>query len=93
MLALGMGNGSVFQLVPQRFKREIGVMTGLVGMSGGVGGFYLASSLGYAKQLTGSYGAGFLVFAILAAVALVTITSVRRRWRTTWTELYGAARV
>lgn len=31
MLALGAGNGSVFQLVPQRFQREIGVMTGLVG--------------------------------------------------------------
>jgi MFS transporter, NNP family, nitrate/nitrite transporter len=44
MLALGMGNGSVFQPVPQRFKREIGVMTGLIGMSGGIGGFYLASS-------------------------------------------------
>ena len=28
-------------------------MTGLVGMAGGIGGFYLASSLGYAKQLTG----------------------------------------
>ena len=39
MLALGMGNGSVFQLVPQRFRREIGVMTGLVGMAGGIGGF------------------------------------------------------
>lgn len=93
MLALGMGNGSVFQLVPQRFKREIGLMTGLVGMSGGIGGFYLASSLGYSKQLTGSYGAGFLVFALLAALALVGISGVRRRWRTTWGELYGAARV
>jgi NNP family nitrate/nitrite transporter-like MFS transporter len=60
MLALGMGNGAVFQLVPQRFKREIGAMTGLVGMTGGIGGFYLTSSLGYSKQLTGSYQAGFL---------------------------------
>jgi MFS transporter, NNP family, nitrate/nitrite transporter len=93
MLALGMGNGSVFQLVPQRFKREIGVMTGLVGMAGGIGGFYLASSLGYAKQATGSYGPGFLVFAILAIVALISIAGVRRRWRSTWTELYGAARI
>ena len=42
MLALGMGNGAVFQLVPQRFGRDVGVMTGLVGMTGGVGGFYLA---------------------------------------------------
>jgi NNP family nitrate/nitrite transporter-like MFS transporter len=93
MLALGMGNGAVFQLVPQRFRREIGVMTGLVGMTGGLGGFYLASSLGYSKQVTGGYGAGFLVFAMLAAIALVCIATVRRRWRTTWTELYGAARV
>lgn len=93
MLALGMGNGSVFQLVPQRFRREIGVMTGLVGMTGGIGGFYLASSLGYSKQLTGSYGAGFLVFALLAATALVAISGVRRRWRTTWAAAHGAARV
>jgi NNP family nitrate/nitrite transporter-like MFS transporter len=84
MLALGMGNGAVFQLVPQRFRREIGVMTGLVGMAGGVGGFYLASSLGYSKQITGSYQAGFLVFAGLAGLALIGLTSVKTRWRTTW---------
>lgn len=84
MLAMGMGNGAVFQLVPQRFRREIGVMTGLVGMAGGIGGFYLAYSLGYSKQLTGSYQAGLLAFAGLALVALVGLTLVKIRWRTTW---------
>ena len=84
MLALGMGNGAVFQLVPQRFRREIGVMTGLVGMAGGVGGFYLASSLGYAKQFTGQYQIGFLIFAGLAILALLGLLGVKKRWRTTW---------
>jgi NNP family nitrate/nitrite transporter-like MFS transporter len=84
MLVLGMGNGAVFQLVPQRFRKEIGVMTGLVGMAGGVGGFYLASSLGYSKQLSGSYQAGFIVFAALALIALTGLTAVKTRWRTTW---------
>jgi NNP family nitrate/nitrite transporter-like MFS transporter len=84
MLALGMGNGAVFQLVPQRFRKEIGVMTGLVGMAGGVGGFYLASSLGFAKQLTGSYQIGFLIFAALALLALAGLSAVKNRWRTTW---------
>jgi NNP family nitrate/nitrite transporter-like MFS transporter len=84
MLGLGMGNGAVFQLVPQRFRREIGVMTGLVGMAGGVGGFYLASSLGISKQYFGGYQAGLLAFAGLAAVALIGLTSVKTRWRTTW---------
>ncbi len=84
MLALGTGNGAVFQLVPQRFAAEIGVMTGLVGMAGGVGGFYLASSLGIAKQYTGSFSPGFLIFAGLAVVALAGLTLVKGKWRSAW---------
>jgi len=84
MIALGMGNGAVFQLVPQRFRKEIGIMTGIVGMAGGVGGFYLASSLGFSKQITGSYSLGLIVFSLLALVALVGLTIIKNRWRTTW---------
>jgi NNP family nitrate/nitrite transporter-like MFS transporter len=84
MLAFGMGNGSVFQLVPQRFRNEIGVMTGLVGMTGGIGGFFLASSLGLAKQSTGNYQTGLIAFASLAVIALLGLTAVKSRWRTTW---------
>lgn len=84
MLALGTGNGAVFQLVPQRFRKEIGVMTGLVGMAGGIGGFYLASSLGYSKQLTGNYQLGLSIFASLAVIALIGLSFVKTRWRTTW---------
>ena len=90
MLALGTGNGAVFQLVPQRFQSEIGIMTGLVGMAGGVGGFYLASSLGFAKQFSGSFSSGFLIFAALALVALAGITLVKSKWRASWST---AARI
>ena len=41
MLCLGLGNGAVFQMVPQRFAREIGLVTGVVGAVGGIGGFIL----------------------------------------------------
>jgi NNP family nitrate/nitrite transporter-like MFS transporter len=93
MGALGMGNGAIFQLVPQRFRREIGVMTGLVGAMGGVGGFYLASSLGLSKQLTGNYQAGFLVFAALALVALVALSAAKKVWRASWGSVPGAVRI
>jgi NNP family nitrate/nitrite transporter-like MFS transporter len=90
MLALGTGNGAVFQLVPQRFRAEIGVMTGLVGFAGGIGGFYLSSSLGFARQLTGAYQFGFLIFAGFALLALVGLTLVKKKWRSTWgAELQG----
>ena len=53
-----MANGAVFQLLPQRFRKEVSIMTGLVGAGGGIGGFYLASSLGFSKEITGSYHPG-----------------------------------
>ncbi len=88
--ALGMANGAVFQLLPQRFARDIGVMTGLVGAAGGVGGFYLASSLGYSKGLTGSYMVGLLIFAGLCVVAVGGLTVVKTRWRSTWGAVSNA---
>ncbi|AQZ96101.1 nitrate/nitrite transporter [Halopseudomonas phragmitis] len=84
MLGLGAGNGAVFQLVPQRFHREIGVMTGLIGMAGGVGGFVLAAGLGTIKQHTGDYQLGLWLFAALGVLALIGLSGVKRRWRTTW---------
>ncbi len=38
MANLGMANGAVFQLVPQRFGKDIGIMTGIIGVAGGLGG-------------------------------------------------------
>ncbi|HEY4247795.1 MAG TPA: MFS transporter [Lacunisphaera sp.] len=90
--AFGMANGSVFQLLPQRFPRDLGVMTGLAGCGGGIGGFLLASSLGYSKGLTGTYLAGLLIFAGLCVVAIIGLGVVKTRWRTTWGVL-AAARI
>ncbi len=78
MGCLGMGNGSVFQLVPQRFKKEIGVMTGLVGAAGGVGGYYLNFALGHLHDVTGTYASGFFAFAGIAVVALLGFVQSRR---------------
>ncbi len=94
MLGLGAGNGAVFQLVPQRFRLEIGVMTGLIGMAGGIGGFLLAAGLGMIKQQTGDYQLGLWLFACLAVVAWFGLHGVKRRWRTTWgSAAVTAARV
>jgi NNP family nitrate/nitrite transporter-like MFS transporter len=84
MMAMGMGNGAVFQLLPQRFKKEMGTLTGLVGMAGGIGGFYLAYSLGLAKQMTGNYQLGFLMYAFLGLCAFGILFRVKFRWRSTW---------
>ena len=82
MAALGMGNGCVFQIVPQRFPREIGVVTGIVGAAGGLGGFVLPIVLGVLKQTTGSFGGGFLAFALAGGLGgALTLAYVSRGWQ------------
>jgi NNP family nitrate/nitrite transporter-like MFS transporter len=81
---LGAGNGSVFQLVPLRFQREIGVITGLVGAAGGLGGFFLPSLLGLLKDLTGTYASGFVVLAVLCLWGMSLMVAVSGAWRLTW---------
>ncbi|MGG3448877.1 nitrate/nitrite transporter [Domibacillus aminovorans] len=84
MMCLGMGNGAVFQLVPQRFQKEIGVITGIVGAAGGVGGFFVPNILGTLKQMTGTYAAGFTVYAIIGIAALILLAIAQISWRKSW---------
>jgi NNP family nitrate/nitrite transporter-like MFS transporter len=84
MANLGMANGSVFQLVPQRFGKDIGIMTGLVGCAGGLGGTALIKTLGWSKGVFDGYAAGFMIFAAVVVVALIGLSMVKTRWRTTW---------
>lgn len=84
MAMLGMGNGAVFQLVPQRFPTQVGMLTGIVGAAGGLGGFLLPSLLGTMKQTTGSYTAGFEIFSAGAACGLFLLLALRQNWRRTW---------
>jgi NNP family nitrate/nitrite transporter-like MFS transporter len=85
MLCLGMGNGSVFQLVPQRYLSEVGVVTGIVGAAGGIGGFFIPTVLGQLKDLTGSYGTGFFAFSLVALLGLILLQTIYHfSWQTSW---------
>ncbi|WP_281937668.1 nitrate/nitrite transporter [Paenibacillus tyrfis] len=84
MMCLGMGNGSVFQLVPQRFREEIGIVTGIVGAAGGLGGFFLPKILGNLKLATGSFASGFLILSVIALSCVVLVAVVQGHWKRTW---------
>ena len=92
MATLGMGNGAVFQLVPQRFPKEIGVTTGIVGSAGGFGGFLLPTVLGSMKQATGSFSGGFLAFALVGGIGgALALAYASRGWHGTFIGAGGRA--
>jgi NNP family nitrate/nitrite transporter-like MFS transporter len=90
MICLGLGNGAVFQLVPQCFRRQIGIATGVVGAVGGLGGFMLPTMLGQFKQRTGSFATGFVVLGCVAALALLLLRwlmATNVNWKRSWRRL------
>jgi MFS transporter, NNP family, nitrate/nitrite transporter len=87
MACCGLGNGAVFQLVPLRFRDEIGAVTGIIGAIGGLGGFCLPLLLGLVRQHLGGFGAGFALLAIaavLVAGVLQVLITRQEGWRLSW---------
>jgi len=84
MANLGMANGAVFQLVPQRFSKDIGIMTGVIGAAGGLGGVAILKILGASTLMSGSYTIGFMIISATIFIAIAGLSLVKKRWRTTW---------
>jgi NNP family nitrate/nitrite transporter-like MFS transporter len=81
---LGMGNGAVFQLVPQRFPDRMGLVTGVVGAAGGLGGFCLPAMLGTMKGAAGSYAPGLLTVAVAFLAAVFGLFHLGSVWTRQW---------
>ncbi|GAX91400.1 nitrate/nitrite transporter [Effusibacillus lacus] len=80
LMIFGLSNGALFQVVPVRFPKEVGIMTGFVGAAGGLGGFFLPNILGTLKGLTNSYSYGFWWIAATYLVALLVLIALKRSW-------------
>ena len=82
LIAMGFGNGVVFQVVSDRFSKQIGLASGVIGAAGAIGGFFLPLGLGGLKDLTGTYATGLWLFAAGAVGAAVSTVIVRSRHKT-----------
>ncbi len=69
----GIGNGTVFKLVPLHFSKQAGVVNGIVAAIGGLGGFFPPIVLSTVFNLTGHYAIGFMALSEFALVSFVIV--------------------
>ena len=70
-IMVGIGNGSVFKMVPEISSANTGAVTGIVGAIGGIGGFFPPIILGLVKDNSGSYFLGFVLLAAFSLFCLI----------------------
>jgi NNP family nitrate/nitrite transporter-like MFS transporter len=90
-VAVGLGNGAVFKLVPQFFPKDVGSVTGLVGAAGGLGGFFPPLLVGALRQATGHYAWGFALLSLFALLCMALLWYAGRDMRPRANEPYHPA--
>jgi MFS transporter, NNP family, nitrate/nitrite transporter len=85
-IAFAFGKASVFKYIADDYPQQIGTVSGIVGLAGGLGGFVLPILFGALMDLSGIRSSAFMLMYGVVWVSLIWMywTEVRR------TELMGA---
>src|SRR5690606_2157555 len=88
-VAWAFGKASVFKYLSDEYPQDIGAVSGVVGLAGGLGGFVLPILFGVLADLTGVRSSAFMQMYGVVWVSMIWmyVTEVRR------TELMGPNRV
>ncbi len=72
-VTVGIGNGTIFKLVPLYFSSQAGIVNGIVSAMGGLGGFFPPLLLTAVNNITGHHAIAFMLLSELALVSFVIV--------------------
>lgn len=78
-IMMGIGKAAVYRHIPDYFPDEVGVVGGMVGVIGGLGGFFCPIVFGYLLRATGLWTTCWMFFFVLSATCLAWMHVVVRR--------------
>ena len=85
---MSLGKAAVYKYIPAYYPEHVGSVGGVVGMFGGLGGFFLPIAFGALKDWTGIWTSSFmLLFGIVSLSLIMMHFSIRRMERLRIPEL------
>ena len=67
----GIGKAGVYKYIPDYFPEEVGVVGGMVGVLGGLGGFFCPIIFGYLLEGTGLWTSCWMFMLFLSLICLI----------------------
>ena len=67
----GIGKAAVYKHIPDYFPDQVGVVGGMVGVLGGLGGFFCPIIFGYLLEWTGLWTSCWMFMFFLSAICLI----------------------
>ena len=77
-VAMAVGKASVFKFISDEYEENIGAVSGIVGLAGGLGGFLLPILFGFALDLTGIRSSCFMLLFGTTCVSLIYLAWSRK---------------
>ncbi|MEO8232545.1 MAG: MFS transporter [Ignavibacteriota bacterium] len=78
-LTWGIGMGGVYKFIPEYFPNEVGVVGGMVGVLGGLGGFFSPIIFGYALTFSGVWTSSWFLMLLLSLICFLWFHKVVTR--------------
>lgn len=70
-ISWGIGKAAVYKHIPDYFPNEVGVVGGMVGLLGGLGGFFCPIIFSYLLTFTGFWSSSWIFVLLLSAICLI----------------------
>lgn len=78
-IAMAVGKASVFKFISDEFTDNIGAVSGIVGLAGGLGGWLLPLMFGYLLKHTGVYSTAFMLLFGTVCVSMLLMFFLQPR--------------
>ena len=70
-IAMAIGKASVFKFISDEFSENMGAVSGIVGLAGGLGGFILPILFGILLDITGIRSSSFMLLYGTVCISLI----------------------
>jgi len=79
---MGIGSAAIYRHIPDYFPTEVGIVGGIVGVLGGLGGYFCLKIFGFLLDATGLWTSCWIFLGLISFICLAWMHQVVKKMTT-----------